>query len=497
MRNSHGTLKVLFWGGCVSLTGSIMVGLFNYLIRRHLAINLPAEAYGFLYGAFSLLMLLMAFMDFGMTQGGTILIAQARATGQSPKSNSFYSLMLLARAGTGTVFFLILIVLSPWLTDIYYKYPEGKYAFIALTLLLILQSTEGIALAGLDAVKAFTIKNIILTVRCLILLVGIYIFTSPNGLFGVAAMFPFCALLSLMTIYIVSSHKFGLKIVFSQAFAPETIKQTWHLCRWIALSLAGITTIYSIDSLMLTWFCGLQDVALYNIALPIVQIMQTLIILPIVFTPVVSELWQQNKTDEIGKLVNAVTVCLIIILCLLIVGIIPTASIIISILFAPQFVAAASPLIILSLGVVFYAAANFYLSALNSGGKAFHAAVLMIGGAILSIIANLVFIPKFGINGAAFSTTLSYLFICIVSFAILSKRIHMHIPRKRLLYIMSCGISGVCLAVAVAQKNLSLQTTIGLTAILLSIESLLLAIPAWRVLQDLLKFYRDKQTPSK
>lgn len=493
MRKDSATLKILFWGGCVSLTGSILVGLFNYLIRRHLAINLSGEDYGFLYGAFSLLMLIMAFMDLGMTQGGTILIAQARAADQTKKTNAFYSLMLLTRAGLGGILFIILVILSPWLTDIYYKYPAGRYVFMVLALLLIFQSTEGIALAGLDAVKAFTIKNIILTFRCLLLLVGIFVFTNYGGLIAVALIFSLCALLSLTTIFVVSSRLFNLKLSPGVAFTPEIIQQTWGLCRWIAVGLVGITTIYSIDSLMLTWFCHLTDVALYNIALPIVQIMQTLIILPVVFTPVVSELWQQGKTEEIGKLINAVTVCLMIILCLLIVGIIPTAGIVISFLFAPKFIAAASPLIILSSGVVFYAAANFYLSALNSGGKAFHGAAIMAGGAIFSIFSNLLLIPRLGINGAAISTSMSYLFICMISYIILGKKIHLHVPANRLAYIVICGACGVILACVVAQKELSTATTILLTMILLLTETILLAVPAWQVIQELLKFYRDKQ----
>jgi O-antigen/teichoic acid export membrane protein len=68
---------------------------------------------------------------------------------------------------------------------------------------------------------------------------------------------------------------------------------------WVAVSTAGISSIYYLDTLCLTLLRSLDEVAIYNIALPLMQIAQCLMVFPVVFTPIAAEMWA--KGDRHGS----------------------------------------------------------------------------------------------------------------------------------------------------------------------------------------------------
>ena len=70
-------VKTFLRGSAVSLLGAGVLGLVNYLIRRTLCINMTLEDYGIFYSAFSLFIMGFGITDFGLTQSGTVMIADA------------------------------------------------------------------------------------------------------------------------------------------------------------------------------------------------------------------------------------------------------------------------------------------------------------------------------------------------------------------------------------------------------------------------------------
>ena len=72
-------LKIFIFGSAVTITGNVVVGLVNYLVRRTLALNLSSSDYGSFYGTFALISILLAVFDFGLTDAGSVLVAEEKS----------------------------------------------------------------------------------------------------------------------------------------------------------------------------------------------------------------------------------------------------------------------------------------------------------------------------------------------------------------------------------------------------------------------------------
>jgi len=170
------------------------------------------------------------------------------------------------------------------------------------------------------------------------------------------------------------------------------------------------------DTIMLTWLTNLKEVALYNIALPIMQIFQSLIIFPTVFIPIASTLWQQGNKKQIGELTNGF-ITLITFLCW---GIFIFTMIlgkdIITILFSTRYTDASTALVILCVGIAFFALSQFFIGTLNSIEKTKQSALIILVGLIINLTLNYILIPILGLNGAATATAISYFIVSIISY---------------------------------------------------------------------------------
>jgi O-antigen/teichoic acid export membrane protein len=492
MHSKAAILKVFLWGSFISLLGAVLIGVMNYLIRRCLVSQFSFAEYGFLYSVFSLLTILLAVIDLGMTQAGAILIAQNRAGKRPLRANSIYSFILMIKTSFGMIVYLALALFSSFLMVHYYKYPAGQGVFLIVALLLIFQSAETVCMSGMDSVKAFGIKNLIQSAKILLIFAGVMLFSTRFGLAFTAGLFPACALISFIAAYFILARKFGLKVVPKMAFNARTFEHTWDLGRWTAVGLVGMTLVSNIDQQLLTWLSTLEKVGIYNIALPIAQIMQSLIILPVVFVPIVSELWQHGRKEEIAKLTELISTVLFILLWATMITTLPLAKSIILLFWSKQVPEAEMALTILCTGTIFFASAGFYIGALSSCGAARQGAAIIMGGAMVNIVCNAILIPLWNINGAATATALSYLLIGLTSYFVLRGRIHMHIPTKTVLQIAVTGLAVTAAAVWLYRQNFGMVGMIAGTLLLDALLVLLLA-PVWlKIIRELIHFYQDK-----
>jgi O-antigen/teichoic acid export membrane protein len=86
------------------------------------------------------------------------------------------------------------------------------------------------------------------------------------------------------------------------------------------------------------------------------------------------------------------------------------ARFVIVLLFGSAFAPSATPVLFLLPGILFLGIETVLVQYLNSCGFPFSVVVLWIGSTVLNIGANLWAIPRYGINGAAAVSSVSYLF---------------------------------------------------------------------------------------
>ena len=88
----------------------------------------------------------------------------------------------------------------------------------------------------------------------------------------------------------------------------------------------------------------------------------------------------------------------------------------INLLFGPQYIVAEQALRILSIGFLFYSLANVSEALILVVGKSKIFLMDIILLSVFNFILNVLLVPRFGINGAAFSTTISYIALTVILF---------------------------------------------------------------------------------
>ncbi|MDD3119420.1 MAG: oligosaccharide flippase family protein [Victivallales bacterium] len=475
-------LVILLQGTIISLIGTVVLGLGNFLIRRHLQGNLPPRDFGFLYAAFSLVTVFLALLDFGLGQSGTIMMSRRFTAGDNDRAERIYSLMFYLKLGCGIAMFLLFLIFAPLLVNYYYRYPSGLTAFILVALLLIFQSLETCPAAVMDSLKAFGLKNLLQSLKVVAIFMAVWLLIPRFGIDVAAGIFSAASLLALAVSLLALRRWKRIRLQSWSRLKRDDALDMWRLCRWVALGAAGMTLIGNADTLLLTWLRGLVEVGIYNVALAIAQIVQLLSVLPIVFTPIVAELWHHRAEAEIGRICALMTTILFIIFWAVLIGTVLLGGDVLELAFNTAARAGAAPLLVLCAAAPLLAAANFFLSALNAGRGAGKAAALIAVGVVADLVLNLLLIPPFGLVGAALATTLSYGVIAAMSFSALRRELpSLSLPRRDLIMTGIAGALGLGAAIPAARAGWSIAANFGMAAGLLLVYTGLVAPVWWRL----------------
>jgi O-antigen/teichoic acid export membrane protein len=418
MHKTH--LKSFLHGSAVTMLGVGILGLVNYFIRRTLALNLSETDYGFFYSAYAVVMLIMVFLDAGLSQSSVIFMSKSFAENNIQDSREVFTLVFLSKLFMAVAFFLLIQAVIPQLSEHYFGYP-GSFIMLSLIFLLIPCSALEITLLSvLGARKAFTTKQILLNLKAFIILAGILLFIGDFGLKACIISFILSALLISIINFLVIRN-YGVTFISLAQIHHFSLKKIFSFSRWIALSSAGISIMYYMDTICLTWLIDLKSVAMYNIALPIMQIAQSFFVFPMVFTPFVSEMSHKKDYTAIRKSCYSADLLMLLTLPVFLLAGIYLAPDIITILFTAKYASAAPAVTILWCGMVFFSIASFNIRALNSGNQQKLAACLVILCVIINFVLNVIMIPKLDYFGAAGATAVSYFIMAAGSVICLRK----------------------------------------------------------------------------
>lgn len=410
----HSNLKKeLIIGTTVSLIGSITIGIINYLIRRTLALNLEISEYGYVYTIISLLSLILAFTDLGLSKALSIQAAPLYAQQKYDHLKSLFSVAFITKLLIGILIAIVLTVSYPILENIFH-YQQGHPIFMVFLLWFICTNCLGVSTAFLEASQNFLLKNVFLFIRYFTTLLFILFTIDSLGPLAAAIAFSLGELINLIVTLLYFKMKQQLSLHIS-TYSISLMAQMFHYAKWIALSIAGLSAMPHIDTLMLTYFHGTQLSGEYNIVLPIVQIIQSMFVFSTVFIPIASKLWSTQKTDQLARILQITTLGLSILFTMGCTLIFFQGPQIISVLFRPDYAYLSPIALLLCIGISLFLLGQIHLDTLNIAEKSKLSAKIMAIGIITNIICNLTLIPKYKLLGAAIATSISYLTIFILA----------------------------------------------------------------------------------
>lgn len=208
--------------------------------------------------------------------------------------------------------------------------------------------------------------------------------------------------------YAISKHlKFGA--VFGSSPRDTLRREIVVFAAASVAYFACLNSLYHVDILMLTWWTESDTVGYYKGALAIAE---TLWVLPMAvqmsMIQSTSELWQNEEYAKISGMAARATryVALFSILCAI--GLAVLADSFVPIFLGNEFTPSVTPLVLLLPGVVGFAVARPILSITQASGNMRTVILGTLGAAALNLVLNALFVPRYGMVGAAISTSIGY-----------------------------------------------------------------------------------------
>lgn len=287
--------------------------------------------------------------------------------------------------------------------------PIVKAGIAIYSLTIITQALYTTANAFFQKSLRYDLSTIAVVLGTLTALFGVSAaFITHAPLLAYVAVYVFSGLTAVFTasFFIYKKLKIPLLPLFDRTQMLKMVNESWP----IGLSLILNLIYFRIDVLILSNFRPSAEVGIYGLAY---QFFEASLAIPIFFSnalyPVLLKVYQADLTDfkrQIStwlKLLTGLSLVLTITLFMV--------SELIPFLYQGKFTASVPALKILATGLPFFFASALIWHALIIAGRQKLLIIIYSAGAIFNLIANLVFIPKYGYLAAAVITPASEAFI--------------------------------------------------------------------------------------
>ncbi len=417
-------------GALISVVGVVLGGIFSYLTRKILVVHLSTEEYGFFYSIFSLACFGLALSDVGLGRSTTILMAKSVASENFIKMRQHFNVGFWFKAASSFFLALLFAVVAPIFFRQENVFVGGHQTLMILALFLPLQSLSGLFTASLNALQRYSARSIYQTLYFFIVMAVVLTGSFTTNKLLVPAIAYLLAALVLVVAGYYHLSKYSLKISFQLGTLISDWRENWFYAKWISLTVLAINTMNYLDTVMLFKVGGVASAAGYQVALPVAQIGRSFIVIPVIFAPVASDLWQKNRPNEIARICHFMTLAMLFFAGVLVMLLLPFAGDLLAIMFDERYRYVSRTLLILGGSMPILLIAEFYLNTLNAIEKPEKAAKVALSGMVLNIVFNFILIPRMGSSGAALATFSSYALIAIFAYTYLRKDISLRIPIK-------------------------------------------------------------------
>jgi O-antigen/teichoic acid export membrane protein len=395
------TIKDVQWSFLSLATSS----LANLLLRMVLGKDLGPSGLGTYTLVFTIYLFGMQFAAFGFGAALTNYIAAYK--NEIYKTKEYISSGVIGSIISGTIIGILLYSSSEFISTNFFHIPEMvallKITAICFPFIAIQKATTG-TFNGFRKMNYFAMVNILQNTFIFLISVFLVLFLKMGVRGAVIGFVVPTIVIGVFSLLFIRESFF----LPSRAVLSRVLKEiTWFGFYVVLANSVGMINT-QIDSLLVGRFMSETDVGYYAIA---VIIMQGITLLPsavqTVTTPAMATYYGNREYSNIKKLVKSTMLKIFVIELIFLIFLTLFGKYIIMILFSEEFAPAYVPMLILSIGYILYAPWMSVGTIFACIGKVNLSFKLNGLCAILNTTLNLLFIPKFGLIGAASATTLS------------------------------------------------------------------------------------------
>lgn len=398
----------------------MFVGIFLSKIATYLYKVVVARTFGQeIYGLFSLAtmisILFASVLSLGLQSGLLRYISFYRGSNEPEKIKSIFKFSLVITLFVSVAGAVALFLLSDFISVTFFHTSELALLikwFAVFIPIFVFSGLFHVITIAYEKVGWYSFIGNILspTMQLIFLVIFIFLGLKTEAL---ALSYNLGFFVILVSSFLVC--KYGIKTIFGKTILEK--KERTNLSKkllsysWPIMFLGFLSYLFSwIDSFTIGYFENASEVGLYNAAVPIsffLLIVQGLFLQ--LFLPIITKEYSKknfklikNLSKQVGKWIFVFNLPLLIIMVFF-----PGA--VINLLFGSEYIQAENALRFLSIGMFFHSIFLISENLLSMVGKSKIILFNLLIASVVNVTLNIVLIPKYGINGAAFSTMLSYI----------------------------------------------------------------------------------------
>lgn len=423
-------------------TMSIFAAGFGYLTRLLLARNLTPTEFGLFYAVFALVGFFDGFMGIGVGTAAVKYIPEYRVKNDADAVRAAIGYYFWAQIFMYAVVAAGLLFASKYLATNYFKNESSLvilFILIAAFAFSILESLFTVLFQGYNKMIQYGFVNFF---RALVLLsfVGSFLWMGFRGL---APAYAYLGLYicTPLVYFLLSKKLFPIYKAFTMPRRPDVRKQVASFAVPTAIGIAGTTIQNSMDTMIVTGFRTLEEVGLYNVALPTAGLLRFFSkSISQVVMPVSAELRAKGH-EQFGQGVELLQKYSLIVILPVALSLISFPEVVLRILFGEQYVSAAPTLVILACASIIATLVTINSNILQGIGQSKTNSSILITGALVSVAMGLLLVPTLGIPGAAFAGLASQLVMLGFSAVRLKHYIQSHIPLSSWVRTLIAGLA--------------------------------------------------------
>jgi O-antigen/teichoic acid export membrane protein len=471
-------LKTFAKSSLIILFGVFLSKIFTYLYKGAIARAFNPEVYGMFSLAVIVAGVFLSFSSLGLQNGILRYIAFYRGKDKKDRITYLFRIALSVVIPFSIVAGVIMFLTSDLIATSIFHNPNLSIFLKWFALFIPLSSIGGlfhVAIQAYEKVSWYSFIGNILVTSVQLIFLFIFLFFDLKNL---AVIFSY--LLGALSVFIVSWLVCKVKISelfikprLEKKIKKELIKKLFSYSCPIMFFGFAVFVFSWIDSFMIGYFQTISDVGIYNAAITLSLLLGVIPSLFLqFFIPVITREYSKGNFSLIKDLSKQVNKWIFLLNLPLLIILLFFPGAVLNVLFGSDYLGAKNVLRLLSIGVFTY-----YLSSISENillviEKSKITLLNLIIASTLNVCLNFLFIPKYGINGAAFATMISYFAWSLL--LIISAKKHASIIPFKLKMVKIFFVSLIPIGVVFAIKSFINMTT--LAAILLGILFILLYV---------------------
>lgn len=409
-----------------------IIGLpLGYLLRSLLARDLTVEQFGLFYAMISFFGTIGILNDLGFAEVATYFIPKYLERGEYNKIKTAIKIQLIQQIITTSVIGLGVIIFAQFIANSYFHLESASSILPYMVMYFMAYDLYRYTSTLYYAFQDLKFSGTSEIIRLLVALAFMYIiFALFHNNLVILTLGWGIAHTIVALFYFVSFFIHHPQILKAEGYSILKIYREFLPYTFPTLLTTCVTFLYSsLGVFLLTFFKGVRDVAMYNAAEPISNIL-LIFVTPItsMLAPLSSQLDEQNNVGKIQKIIYAIFNSGVFFLIPVVILIVLYSTESINILFGSKYNDGSLTLKI-SAFYLFFTILNKFLYNIITGLGMQKGRFKMISvTAIISTLFSFLLIPSFGSVGVATANTLSQLVLMIGGIYILRTRVKIRLP---------------------------------------------------------------------